>query len=178
MYPSRLTLTDKAIMSLPFATAGQRLVRDAELSGFFVLVGKRSKTFMVQGDLRANGKRQSVRLKVGEAGELNTREARAKAKTLLGSIAKGIDPRPNKITDDESFLVDGGNGRGSCASGPTLRAAWTRYREAHLKRKGRSEGTIENFRDHVERLMVDWLDQPLALLGDDPSLVEQRHEKI
>ena len=89
MYPNRLILTDKAIINLPFTTAGQRLVRDAELAGFFVLVGKRSKTFMVQGDLRADGKRQSVRLKVGEAGELNTREARAKAKTLLGSIAKG-----------------------------------------------------------------------------------------
>ncbi len=88
MYPSRLTLTDKAIMSLPFATAGQRLVRDAELSGFFVLVGKRSKTFMVQGDLRANGKRQSVRLKVGEAGELNTREAR-QSEDAVGIDRKG-----------------------------------------------------------------------------------------
>ena len=91
MNPSRLTLTDKAILALPFTGAGQRLVRDAELSGFFVLVGKRTKTFMVQGDLRANGKRNSVRIKVGEVGELNTREARAKAKTLLGSIAKGIE---------------------------------------------------------------------------------------
>jgi hypothetical protein len=178
MHTHRLTLTDKAIINLPFATAGQRLVRDAELPGFFVLVGKRSKTFMVQGDLRANGKRQSVRLKVGEAGELNTREARAKAKTLLGSIAKGIDPRPKKATDNESFDIDCGNGREPGVNGPTLRVAWARYREAHLKRKGRSEGTIANCRDHVERLMVDWLDQPLALLGDNPSLVVQRHEKI
>ena len=45
---SRITLTDKAILNLPFTTAGQRLVRDAELSGFFVMVGKRTKTFMVQ----------------------------------------------------------------------------------------------------------------------------------
>src|ERR1700730_15842283 len=150
MYPNRLILTDKAIINLPFTTAGQRLVRDAELAGFFVLVGKRSKTFMVQGDLRANGKRQSVRLKVGEAGELSTREARAMAKTLLGSIAKGIDPRPKKATDDENFDMAGGNGRQLGAKGPTLGAAWARYRDAHLKRKGRSEGTIENFRDHVE----------------------------
>ena len=56
---------------------------------------------MVQGDLRANGKRQSIRIKIGEVGELNTREARAKAKTLLGSIAKGIDPRPKKAADAE-----------------------------------------------------------------------------
>jgi integrase len=60
----------------------------------------------------------------------------------------------------------------------TLRAAWTRYRDAHLKRKGRSEGTIENCRDHVERLMADWLDQALWVLGNNPSLVTARHEKI
>lgn len=178
MYPSRLSLTDKAVLNLPFTTAGQRLVRDAELSGFFVVVGKRTKTFMVQGDLRANGQRKSVRLKVGEAGELNTREARAKAKTLLGSIAKGIDPRPTNATDDENFDMAGGNGRQLGGKGPTLGAAWARYRDVHLKRKARSEGTIENFRDHVERLMADWLDEPLSLLGNDPSLVAQRHEKI
>jgi integrase len=178
MHPSHLTLTDKAILNLPFTAAGQRLVRDAELSGFFVVVGKRTRTFMVQGDLRANGKRQSVRLKVGEAGELNTREARAKAKTLLGSIAKGIDPRSKQATDNESTHSEGGNGKDPSAMGPNLGAAWTRYREAHLKRKGRSEGTIENFRDHVERLMADWLDQPLSVLGNDPSLVAERHEKI
>jgi len=131
MHPTRLALTDKAILALPFTTSGQRLVRDAELFGFFVVVGKRTKTFMVQGDLRA------------------------KAKTLLGSIAKGIDPRPKKAADAEGVDSEGTIASGSGANGPTLRAAWTRYRDAHLKRKGRNDGTIENFRDHVERLMVD-----------------------
>ncbi|HWN48229.1 MAG TPA: integrase arm-type DNA-binding domain-containing protein [Xanthobacteraceae bacterium] len=108
MYPIRLTLTDKAILALPFTTAGQRLVRDAELSGFFVLGGERTKTFMVQGDLRANAKRNSVRIKVGEVGALNTREARAKAKTLLGSIAKGIDPRLTKVAVADSLATAAG----------------------------------------------------------------------
>jgi integrase len=178
MHPSRVSLTDKVIFNLPFGAAGQRLVRDAELAGFFVIVGKRTKTFMVQGDLRANGKRQSVRIKVGEVGELNTREARARAKTVLGSIAKGIDPRPKKAGDAEGVDTEECTATEAGAKGPTLRAAWTRYRDAHLKRKGRSDGTIENFRDHVERLMADWLDQPLSVLGNDPSLVAQRHEKI
>ena len=74
--------------------SGQRIVRDEELPGFFVLVGKTTKTFMVQGDLRADGRRQSIRVKVGEVGRLQTREARAKAKRILGSIVDGIDPRP------------------------------------------------------------------------------------
>jgi integrase len=178
MRPNRFALTDRAILALPFTKSGQRLVRDAELSGFFVVIGKRTKTFMVQGDLRANGKRQSIRIKVGEVGELNTREARAKAKTLLGSIAKGINPRPKKAADAKGVDNDGIKAIGKEETGPTLRVAWARYRDAHLKRKGRSDGTIENFRDHVERLMADWLDQPLSVLGNDPSLVALRHEKI
>src|ERR1700730_14385602 len=131
MHPPRLALTDKTILRLPFTGSGQRLVRDAELSRFFVVVGKRTKTFMVQGDLRAERNRQSMRIKVGEVGKLRTREARAKAKTLLGSIAKGIDPRPKKTTDGHS--VDIGGTKVGETGGPTLRAAWARYRDAHLK---------------------------------------------
>jgi integrase len=169
----RLALTDKAILALEFTASGQRIVRDAELAGFFLMVGRRTKTFMVQGDLRQNGKRQSLRLKVGEVGEVTTREARAKAKALLGLIGKGVDPRLKEAGQAEASKPEGSPGIDL-----TLRAAWTRYRDAHLMRKGRSEGTIENCRDHVERLMADWLDKPLWVVGNNPSLVTARHEKI
>ncbi|MEQ1956889.1 hypothetical protein [Mesorhizobium sp. CN2-181] len=42
-------------------------------------------------------------------------------------------------------------------------------------RKGRSAGTIENYRDHMERLFKD---KPLARLGRQPNLIAARHEKI
>ena len=174
----RLALTDKAILALQFTPSGQQIVRDAELPGFFVMVGKRTKTFMVQGDLRQNGTRQSLRLKVGEVGEVRTREARAKAKALLGLIGKGVDPRPKEVGQGEAPNLATSRPGASPDTDLTLRAAWTRYRDVHLERKGRSEGTIENCRDHVERLMADWLDQPLWALGNNPSLVTARHEKI
>src|SRR5262245_14475253 len=60
----------------------------------------------------------------------------------------------------------------------TLRQAWERYRDAHMKRKGRNPGTIENYRDHMERLFEDWLDKPLARLGRQPTLVVERHDEI
>jgi hypothetical protein len=47
-----------------------------------------------------------------------------------------------------------------------------------MRRKGRSEGTITNYRDHVERLLGDWIDQPLSVLGDEPALVKARHDKL
>lgn len=106
---------------------------------------------------------------MGEAGKIATREARAKAKVLLGSLADGVDPRPKP----EAAVAPTPS-----ASDIALREAWARYRDGHMKRKGRSEGTIENYRDHVERLMSDWLDLPLSELGHHPEKVGSRHEKL
>jgi integrase len=169
MQHSRLSFSDRAIGALPFAASGQHIVRDEDAPGFFLLVGTRSKTFMIQGDLWENGKRRTIRVKVGEVGKIATREARAKAKVLLGSISHGVDPRP-KPQEPTSPSANGLD--------PTLRQAWERYRDGHMKRKGRSGGTIENYRDHVERLMSDWLDFPLSKLGLQPDLVRVRHEKL
>jgi integrase len=47
-----------------------------------------------------------------------------------------------------------------------------------MKRKGRNARTIDNYRDHMERLFADWLDKPLARLGRQPDLVAERHDKI
>src|SRR5208282_3458975 len=69
-------------------------------------------------------------------------------------------------------------GPGPNGPDPTLKQAWERYRDGHMKRKGRSGGTIENYRDHVERLMSDWLDFPLSKLGLQADLVRTRHEKL
>lgn len=139
------------------------------MPGFFLLVGARSKTLMIQGDLWENRKRRTIRVKVGEVGKIATREARAKAKVLLGSISRGVDPRP-KPEEPTSPNANGPD--------PTLKEAWERYRDGHMTRKGRSGGTIENYRDHVERLMSDWLDFPLSKFGLQLDLVRARHEKL
>lgn len=166
----RISLSDRAIQRLEPASSGQYLVRDSDLKGFMVLVGKRRKTFVIQGEHRRNGKRMSVRMKLGLVGEVNTRTARAQAKGILADIARGIDPRPSARIDDSAHVAT--------AADPTLRSAWARYRDGHMKKKGRSEGTIENYRDHVERLLSDWIDEPLSVLGNDPARVAERHEKL
>lgn len=160
----QLLLTDKAIIRLPYADAGQYKARDTELGGFFVQVGKRSKTYMVEGEFWRHGVREiRAQVKLGEFGDFSTREARTKAKDALASIARG--ERPGEAAKPRT-------------GGLTLRAAWERYRDAHLIRKGRDEGTIRNYRDHMERLLPDWLDLPLSRLGLRPALVAERHEKI
>ena len=160
----RQILTDKAVARLPYAKEKQYKVRDTEVAGFFILIGKRRKSFMAQGEFWRDGVREfAIQVKLGEFGDLSTREARSKAKDALASIARGQRPGESPTTITGSI---------------TLRQAWERYRDAHMKRKGRNAATIENYRDHMERLFADWLDKPLARLGRQPKLVIERHDRI
>ena len=171
----RILLNDKAIARLPTPEAGWYLARDTELKGFFVVVGKRKRTFTVQGDLRRNGKRAtSIRVTIGDTREMSTRTARATAKDYLAQISRGQHPK-------QESRVAGAITAGDATTEPgeiTLRKAWERYRTAHLIRKGRSERTTDSYRDHVERIFVDWLDTPLKELGLDPAKVARKHDDI
>ena len=160
----RANLTDRTIDRLPPAMRGQYVVRDEELRGFFVVVGAKRKTFAVQGECWRDGKRHYKKVTIGRAGDMTTRDARVQAKAMLAKIAKGelivAPPKPAPVAD------------------VTLGQAWARYRVAHLQRKERSEATIRGYADHVERVLADWLDTPLKVLGDNPRMVAERHDRI
>ncbi|VTZ28613.1 hypothetical protein MPC4_160022 [Methylocella tundrae] len=80
MADQTVLLTDKAIARLPLAATAQYKVHDTELKGFLVLVGKRRKSFMAQGDFWRGGIREfSVRKKLGDFGDLATRATRLKS---------------------------------------------------------------------------------------------------
>lgn len=162
----KATLNDKMISRLAPADTGQYIVRDADLTGFFLVVGKRKKTFTVQADFWKDGTRRSKRLAIGTSDDLSTRDARAAAKIELAKIAKGDYAEEPKAPD------------ATPSADITLRDAWGRYRVAHLERKNRSAGTIAGYADHVERMLMDWLDKPLKELGENPSLVSQRHDAL
>src|SRR5208337_4100006 len=83
MPDTRLTLTDRSIGGLPFAVSSQYFARDTELAGFAVLVGKRRKTFVVQGDIR-NGKQRLPIRSSALRPELFVRGRRAKARCICG----------------------------------------------------------------------------------------------
>jgi integrase len=171
----RIQLTDKEIARLPLAKEGAYLARDTELKGFFVVVGKRKKTFAVQGDLRQDGRRfSSVRVSIGDTGNISTRSARAKAKDYLSQISRGQHPKTGEQVVDASAASEGASNKVTI----TLREAWDRYRDAHMRRKGRSERTIESYEDHVERVLKDWLDTPLLELAVDPARVARKHDSV
>jgi hypothetical protein len=131
----RILLNDKAIVQLPTPKEGWYLARNTELKGFFVVVGKRKRTFTVQGDLRLSGKRaSSIRVAIGNTDEMSTRTARATAKDYLAQISRGQHPKKGKCeTAADAKSIAAGDAR-AAAGDVTLRQAWERYRTAHLIR--------------------------------------------
>lgn len=170
MADSRLSLNDRVLAQLPLAKGGQYLVRDEDLRGFYVLVGARKMTFMVKGEFWKDGKRRCKTMSVGRTDEMTVREARLKAKVLLARISSG---EVFKEEDEAAALA-----QAKADLGITLRQAWARYKTSHMERKGRSEATIRGYVDHVERLLADWLDVPLQTLGETPSMVAERHDRL
>ena len=176
----RLALTDKNLIALPLAHARPYIARDTDLGGFFVVIGKVSKTFTIQADLQhADGTRSSIRMAIGEVGETSSRDARNKAKAIIGRIARGEDPRPPKVRKAKAPDPDqSGIAINSPDGVPTLGEAWQRFKISHLERKKRAAGTLRGYTDHMERLLADWLDRPLSAFGEAPILVTDRHDLI
>lgn len=152
----RERLTDALVRRLPLTSTGQYAVRDTELVGFMVMVGKTARTFMIQ--LKVGG--QNIKQAVGRAGDLPVAEARVQAAKMIADLRTGTTRHTGR------------------SRGVTLGQAWEDYRDSHLLKRGRSAGTIANYRDHMERLFARWLDTPLAELAASPKLVRDRHAQI
>jgi integrase len=109
---------------------------------------------------------------------MSTRTARATAKDYLAQISRGRHPKAEKWGSGAGGTAKTEGEAVTPSGGITLRQAWERYRDAHMIRKGRSERTVESYRDHVERIFVEWLDSPLRELGLDPAKVVTKHDDI
>lgn len=167
MAVDRIQITEMEARRLPLSEAGQYVVRDNELTGFFVVVGRKKKTYTVQSEVWSEGKRKTVKTAIGIVGQISAKDARREAKAALASIVTGEFAESEHVEEAQA----------SESRGVTLREAWERYRVA-LVRKNRSEGTIAGYRDHVERIFKAWADKPLRDLGEDWDLVARQHEAI
>ena len=166
-HPERLArrarLTNRLVRTLPLAQRGQYVVRDQTLPGFFVVVGRRTRTYTIQVDTRRLGRRRTVREAVGRVEDWDAGEARSEAKTRIGALQTGAREATTR--------------RGRV----TLRAAWASYRDYLQQRVAageRSQRTLDGYEDSVERLLKSWLDTPLRDLSDDAHGVAERHREI
>ena len=146
--------TQREIDALPHPAAGQSLYWDTALRGFGLLVGKHSKTFVMQRDVKG----KSRRITIGRYGDISLHLARQQAEQLAGAMSGGTDP-----VEEE---------RKATGHGITLRKAWTLY-EAHLAAKERSPVTRDGYWQSLQRYCSDWLDRPLAEIT--PEDAHARH---
>lgn len=161
--PRRARLGNKLVRRLPLARAGQYVVRDEALPGFFVVVGQRARTYTIQVDTRRLGRRRTVREAIGRADDWDAGDARQEARARIGNLQTGAREATTR--------------RGRV----TLRAAWASYRDLLGQRVAageRSQRTLDGYEDCVERLLRGWLDTPLRDLSEDAQGVAERHQEI
>lgn len=155
----------------------QCVVYDSKISGFFVIVGKKTKSFAIQADLRQNKKRlKTIRRTIGRFGEITTRRARLIASQDLLSISQGIIPphRDRFGTPRTAFYQAPSTDR-IIKNTVTLRQAWEKYRTNHMERKNRSPNTIRSYHNYINNNVSDWLDRPLSSFVNSTEEVVDRY---
>ncbi|HVC52073.1 MAG TPA: integrase arm-type DNA-binding domain-containing protein, partial [Stellaceae bacterium] len=146
-------------IAAPDPSGNQRIVWDADLKGFGLLVSGKTdaKTYVVQRRLPDGRTR---RLTIGAVGEFDrVEDARRKAGTLLLGLRDGKDPKAER--------------RKAAARDRTLRYWLDSYLTA---RKDLRERSVEEYRRGVTRHLEPWLDRPLREIT--PDMVEDKHAAI
>ena len=152
-------------------------VRDSRIGGFFIIIGKRTKSFAIQADLRKNGQRiRIIRRTIGRFGDITTRRARLIAQQDILSISQGIiPPHRDRFGTPRTAYYQAPNSHNIVKNKITLRQAWERYKTNHMERKNRSPNTIRNYQNYIHNNIADWLDRPLSSFVSSTGEVVERY---
>ena len=150
-----LRLTKRAIEALPFAITGQILYRDSELTGFGVRIGKRSKVYFVESQVKS----RTVRTSIGRADVFSPEAARKRALLVLGAMAEGRHPN-----DERDATI---------AERVTVNQAFEQFFAAkpHL-----SPRTVKDYRRTRDVYLRDWKGRTLSTI--DREIILLRHRAI
>lgn len=148
-------LTKRTVDSIPLTESGRVVVWDTEIPGFGLVVGKRTKTFVVQRDLHGKSKRVTI----GRYGVVTPEEAKQSAREVIVEMTRGVDPNQARR---ERKLVTLGDA--------------VDCHEQRMRSKECSPRSIELFRTEVMRFLGDWLDS--SLLDIEPTDCRLRHQRI
>jgi integrase len=150
-----LRLTKRSIEALPFVSTGQTLYRDSELTGFGVRVGKRSKVYFVESQVKC----RTVRTSIGRADVFSPEAARKKALQVLGAMAEGRHP-----SDDRDAAL---------AERLTVDQAFEQFFAAkpHL-----SPRTVKDYHRTRDVYLRDWKGRTLSAI--DREMILLRHRAI
>jgi Arm DNA-binding domain len=88
-----ILLTDEVAKSIPFSTDRQEVIRDEVCRGLHIIVGKRTKSYSVQTDLRSEQGRKTIKISLGNVQKVSIENARKEAEVIIQTIRSGKDPR-------------------------------------------------------------------------------------
>lgn len=149
-----MKLTKTVVSNLPFAEKGQVFYWDAELPGFGMYTGTKSKTWCVQQRIGNKTKR----VVLGKYPTMTAEQARIAAKKGIGAIAAGIDTVQEKREKNIKAV--------------TLGEVFTAFLDSRqLKPK-----TVRDYTGVMNNIYPDW--QKLAITDISRDAVERRHKKI
>ncbi len=141
-----------------------RFVRDKQVRGLILAVNKTSKTWKVQRDLWRGRTVKTVRHTLGSTDDLTLKQARERAQEVTAQIKRGVDPNE----PEPAAALPG-------VATMTIGELWDAY-EAWMREQDRAASTIEGFRRHLDKYLVDWRDDPLA--GLRKSTCRERHARL
>jgi len=153
--PFQKKLTKTTVDKIPYQNTGQKYYADSELLGLGLVVGQKTKTYVVQKYMRG----KTIRITIGHHGILTAEQARKEAIKKLADMERGIDPR------DRKNLV--------LAQNVTLNTAFDAYLEA---RKTLKSSTIAGYRKLLNGPLGVWKDKRLVDITKD--MVGARHTSI
>ena len=150
-----IKLTKRNIECLPVPVIGQAIYRDKDLPGYGLLVGTRTQSFFVEGQIG----RRTVRATIGRYPRIAPERARVLAMRALSDMAEGRHPsaerrilRSRSITVEDAF------------------AAFFVGR-SHL-----SPRTVKDYGRSIKVYLTDWLRRPIAEITRE--MVLERHRRI
>lgn len=148
-------ITKSFVDQMPFTEKGQALYADQELPGFYLIVGMRAKTYMVQKDIKG----KTVRYSIGRSGHFTAEEARKIAKDKLYLMSLGVNP--NDEAEEQK------------AQAITLEKVLESYLTA---RKNIKERTRQDYRYYFESYLGDWKHKLATEITKD--MISARHVHI
>lgn len=150
-----IKLTKRTIDAIASPLTGQVLYRDADLSGFGLRVGTKSRVFFAEAQVN----RRCVRVTIGKYGPIAPERARKLAMKLLSEMAEGHDPNADR--------------KAKRAMTMTLREAFEAF---FLGRPELSVNTVPTYRRSLGVYLRDWADKPISEISR--RMVLDRHRRL
>jgi integrase len=167
---NQVSLTKRNIDRIPFATEGQVTYWDINFPGFGLVVGKKTKTFLVQVEVKDPGKPRgfrTVRKTLGRYGEITPEEARKMLTGRQEEVHGKMVFTPGKRLELRSSTTPSG-------SDVTLRDMLQAYFTEKKTKSGHDykRSTVDGSNAIILRLFPTWL--PLSL----PEIANLKPDKI